>query len=145
MNKLKLWLEQTMMISFAILVGILFEGAFYALTGDSLESFSVNWIQLFSFLLTGALCSIPTLLFLVEKDYSKKQFIVVLICHALGLYAIVCLIGFLFKWYTELSGFIMITIIFFMVYIFVWVVSMWFHKRDEKQINKALDDIRDEE
>jgi cbb3-type cytochrome oxidase subunit 3 len=44
-----------------------------------------------------------------------------------------------------MDGFIFMTIIFFMVYVFVWLMTLWFHKRDENQINKALDDIRDEE
>ena len=33
----------------------------------------------------------------------------------------------------------------FLVFVFVWIVSLWFHKREESKINKALDDIRDEE
>ena len=146
MSKIKLWLEQTMMISFAILVGIILEGLAYCLLGGApLASFSLTWLQLLSVVLTGALCSIPTLIWLQDKEYTKKQFMVRLILHCLGLYVIVSLFGLVFKWYTQIDGFVMMTLIFFMVYVFVWLVTLWFHKRDDNQINKALDEIRDEE
>lgn len=146
MNKLKLWLEQTMTISFAIYVGIIIEGLVYAMKGDALTSFNLSWLQLVSVILTGAVCSLPTIFWLVsDTDIPKNKYIVRIIFHCIGLYAVVSLFGWIFKWYTQIDGFIMITIIYFLVYVFVWCVSLWFHKRDENQINKALDDIRDEE
>ena len=146
MNKLKLWLEQTMTISFAILVGIIIEGLVYtALWGDPLASFALSWLQLLSVVLTGALCSIPTLFWLNDSDVPKNKFIVRIILHCIGLYVIVSLFGWIFKWYVHIDGFIMMTVIFFLVYAFVWAVTLWFHKRDDNRINKALDDIRDEE
>ena len=145
MNRIKLWLEQTMMISFAILVGIILEGLVYSFSGDALSAFNLSWMQLLSIVLTGAVCSLPTIFWLTDLDLPKKQFIVRLILHCIGLYAIVALFGFIFKWYMRIDGFIMMTVIYFMVYVFVWIVSLWFHKRDENQINKALDEIRDEE
>ena len=55
MNRLKFWLEQTMTISFAILVGIILEGVVYLIfRGQNLEQFSLSWIQLLSIVLTGA-------------------------------------------------------------------------------------------
>ena len=146
MNKLKLWLEQTMMISFAILVGIILEGVVYCIfRGDDLASFNLTWMQLLSVVLTGAVCSVPTLIWLTDNDLPKSKFIVRLIIHCIGLYAIVSLFGWFFKWYVHIDGFIMMTVIYFMVFAFVWIVSLWFHKREESKINKALDDIRDEE
>lgn len=146
MNKLKLWLEQTMTISFAIYVGIIIEGLVYAMKGDALTSFNLSWLQLVSVIITGAVCSLPTIFWLVtDNDLPKNKYIVRIILHCIGLYAVVSLFGWIFKWYTQIDGFIMITIIFFLVYVFVWCVSLWFHKRDENQINKALEDIRDEE
>ena len=146
MNKLKLWLEQTMTISFAIYVGIIIEGLVYAMKGDALTSFNLSWLQLVSVILTGAVCSLPTIFWLVsDTDIPKNKYIVRIILHCIGLYAVVSLFGWVFKWYTQIDGFIMITLIYFLVYVFVWCVSLWFHKRDENQINKALDDIRDEE
>ena len=146
MNKLKLWLEQTMTISFAIYVGIIIEGLVYAMKGDALTSFNLSWLQLVSVIITGAVCSLPTIFWLVtDNDLPKNKYIVRIILHCIGLYVVVSLFGWIFKWYTQIDGFIMITIIFFLVYVFVWCVSLWFHKRDENQINKALEDIRDEE
>ena len=146
MNKLKLWFTQTMMISFAILTGIIIEGLVYSIFGrDDLASFSLSWLQLLSIVLTGALCSVPTVLFLTDTDIPRKKYIVRIALHCLGLYLIVSLFGWIFKWFTNLGGFIMVTAIFFLVYVFVWTVSIWLYKRDDKKINMALDDIRDEE
>ncbi len=146
MNKFKLWLEQTMMISFAILVGIIIEGLIYCIFGgDPLSEFKLSWIQLLSVVLTGAVCSVPTVIWLTDTDIPKNKFILRLILHCIGLYAIVIAFGRVFNWYNQLDGFIFMTIIYFLVYAFVWVVTLWFHKRDDNKINKALDDIRDEE
>jgi hypothetical protein len=135
-----------MMISFAILVGIIIEGLVYCLFGgDPLSEFKLSWIQLLSVVLTGAVCSVPTVIWLTDTDMPKNKFIIRLILHCIGLYAIVIAFGRVFNWYNRLDGFIFMTIIYFLVYIFVWVVSLWFHKRDDNKINKALDDIRDEE
>lgn len=146
MNKLKIWLEQTMMISFAILVGIICEGVFYSIfMGYELSSFNLSWLQLLSIVLTGAVCSFPTVIWLTDLDIPKKKFILRQILHCIGLYVIVVLFGWLFKWYSHLDGFVFVSVIYFLVYVFVWVVSLWFHKRDDKKINKALNDIRDED
>ena len=146
MNRLKFWLEQTMTISFAILVGIILEGVVYLIfKGQSLEQFSLSWIQLLSIVLTGAVCSVPTVIWLSDNDIPKNKFIIQLIIHCIGLYAIVAVFGRIFNWYSQANGFIMLTVIYFMVYVFVWLVSLWFHKREDNKINKALDDIRDEE
>lgn len=135
-----------MTISFAVLVGIVIEGLIYCLFGgDPLDEFKLSWIQLLSVVLTGAVCSVPTVIWLTDFDVPKNKFIVRLILHCIGLYAIVSVFGWFFNWYNKLDGFIFMTIIYFLVYIFVWVVSLWFHKRDDNKINKALDDIRDEE
>lgn len=145
MNKFKLWLEQTMMISFAIFVGIIIEGLVYSFMGDDLAAFNLTWIQLVSVILTGAVCSLPTIFWLADTDIPKNKYIVRIFLHCIGLYVVVCLFGWIFKWFVKFDGFIMLTVIYFLVYIFVWCVSLWFYKRDENQINKALDDIRDEE
>lgn len=135
-----------MTISFAVLVGIVIEGLIYCLFGgDPLSEFKLSWFQLLSVVLTGAVCSVPTVIWLTDFDVPKNKFIVRLILHCIGLYAIVSVFGWIFNWYNKLDGFIFMTIIYFLVYIFVWVVSLWFHKRDDNKINKALDDIRDEE
>ncbi|MBR6484898.1 MAG: DUF3021 family protein [Clostridiales bacterium] len=143
---MKLWFEQTMTISFAIFVGIIIEGLVYCVFfGEDLAMFSLSWMQLLSVILTGTLCSVLTVIFLIGPDIPKNKYIVRIVLHCLGLYLIVSLFGWFFKWFTDLTGFIMVTILFFLVYVFVWAVSLWLHKRDDYKINKALDDIRDEE
>ena len=146
MNKLKLWFEQTTITSFAIFVGIIIEGLVNrVIFGDDLFQFSLSWFQILSVILTGALCSILTILFLTDMNISRNKFIVRIVLHCLGLYLIVSLFGWFFKWFTKPSGFIMVSVIFVLVYVFVWTVSLWIHKRDDYKINKALNGIRDEE
>ena len=135
-----------MIISFAIFVGIIIEGLVNSVFfGDDLFQFSLSWFQILSVILTGALCSVLTILFLTDMNISRNKFIVRIVLHCLGLYLIVSLFGWFFKWFTNPTGFIMVSVIFVLVYVFVWTVSLWIHKRDDYKINKALNGIRDEE
>ena len=65
--------------------------------------------------------------------------------HCLALYAVIAGAGYLFGWYTDTESFLSVSVIFFLVYTFVWLSSLWLDKQDEKKINRALDAIRDEE
>ncbi len=146
MNKLKLWFLQTMMISFAVLCGIVLEGVvFLIIDKDPLSSFSLNWFQLLSIPLTGAVCSLVTVLLLCRENLSKKAYMISVIIHCICLYGVVILFGKLFSWYTKMDGFILVTIIYFLVYAFVWIATRFLQKQDDNRINKALDSIRDEE
>ena len=134
------------MISFAILVGIVLEGVVYLIIyHDPLSSLSLNWYQLLSIVLTGALCSVATVLLLCRENISKKAYLVRVIIHCISLYLVVILFGKLFSWYTELSGFILVTILYFLIYVFVWAATRFLQTQDDNKINKALSDIRDEE
>ena len=134
------------MISFAILVGIVLEGVvFLIIDGDPLSEMSLNWFQLLSIVLTGAVCSVVTVLLLCKENISKKAYLIRVIIHCILLYGVVILFGKFFAWYTKLDGFILVTIIYFLVYVFVWVATRFFQKQDDNKINKALGDIRDEE
>ena len=146
MNKLKLWFLQTMMISFAILCGIVLEGVvFLIIDHDPLSSMHLNWYQLLSIPLTGAVCSVVTVLILCRENLSKKAYMISVIIHCICLYGVVVLFGKLFAWYTKIDGFILVTIIYFLVYAFVWIGTRFFQKQDDNKINRALEDIRDEE
>ncbi len=146
MDKLRLWFLQTMMISFAILCGIVLEGlVFLIIHQDPLSSVVLNGYQLLSIVLTGAICSVVTVLLLCKENISKKAYRIRVIIHCICLYLVVILFGKLFTWYTKLDGFIMVTILFFLVYAFVWVATRFFQKQNDNKINKALGDIRDEE
>ena len=60
-------------------------------------------------------------------------------------FAAVSLLGWLFKWYTNIIGYLFVILIFVCVYVFVWVMTKWFYVKEDKEINNALDSIRDEE
>lgn len=146
MDKLRLWFLQTMMISFAILCGIVLEGlVFLVIHQDPLSSVVLNGYQLLSIVLTGALCSVVTVLLLCKENISKKAYRIRVIIHCICLYLVVILFGKLFAWFTKLDGFVMVTILFFLIYAFVWVATRFFQKQNDNKINKALGDIRDEE
>ena len=53
--------------------------------------------------------------------------------------------GWLFGWYDDVESLISISIVFLIIYVFVWLSSHWLDKQDEKKINQALDEIRDSE
>mgnify|MGYP002525831842 CR=1 FL=1 len=135
-----------MMISFAVLCGIVLEGVvFLIIDKEPLSSFSLNWFQLLSIPLTGAVCSLVTVLLLCRENLSKKAYMISVIIHCICLYGVVILFGKLFSWYTKMDGFILMTIIYFLVYAFVWIATLFLQKQDDNRINKALDSIRDEE
>ena len=135
-----------MMISFAILVGIVLEGVVYLIIDhDPLSSMKLDWYQLLSIVLTGALCSLVTVLLICKENISKKAYLVRVIIHCISLYLVVILFGKLFSWYTKLDGFILVTIMYFIIYVFVWVATRFLQTQDDNKINKALSDIRDEE
>ena len=135
-----------MMISFAILCGIVLEGVvFLIIYHDPLSSMVLDWYQLLSIPLTGAVCSVVTVLLLCRENISKRAYTISVIIHCICLYAVVILFGKLFAWYTKIDGFILVTIIYLLVYAFVWIATRFFQKQDDNRINKALDNIRDEE
>ena len=53
--------------------------------------------------------------------------------------------GWLFGWYSNLTEFIVIAVMYVVIYAFVWISSLWMAKTDEKKINEAIKDIQDEE
>ena len=137
MAKLKSWFEQCVIVSFAILAGVVLEVVRIGTT-------ALHY-QLLSIVMTGIVCGIPTIRLLDEDTLKRIPFIVKVILHCILTYLVVAGIGKVFSWYTKLSGFIMMTIIFVLVYVFVWVSNIWLRKQEEKKINQALEDLRDEE
>lgn len=138
-EKLRIIFVQTVMISFGILAGISIQGLLTA--GD----FSFTWYHPASIIITGFLCSFPTLLLYSEKQVSRKMYIVRIVLHCFFLFALVMGLGWLFKWYTKPSGALIVAIEYVFVYSFVWITNAWLGAKDQKKINSVLDDIRDEE
>ena len=139
MNKLKLLFMQASFISTGIFLGVGIAQLIYHLMDDD---YIVNWYFISSVLLTGILCSFPVLIFSSENTKHFKMRIAI---HFCSLFAVVSLLGWLFKWYTNILGYAIVMLIFVGVYVFVWTTTLWIYKKDDKEINSALDSIRDEE
>lgn len=144
MNKAKMIFNQTLMISTGILFGVGVQTAIqYLASGKS--SFQWQWYIPLSIILAGFLCALATLFLTYEEVSGKSVGYIKTIMHFIAVLAIVSLCGYLFGWYTSLDEFIPIVFMYVVIYAFVWISSTWIMKSDEKKINKAIDEIRDEE
>ncbi len=141
-NILKKIFMQSLMISTGILAVVTVEGIFYHLIGDDV---SFSWNLPLSILLTGILCAVPTVLLLKEEVVSTRSFVLRIVIHTISLYFLVILMGYLFGWYSKWDGFLFVTGGYFFVYAFVWIANILMNKQEQKEINRALDHIRDEE
>ena len=139
MRSLKLLFMQASFISTGIFLGVGIAQIIYHLIGDEYIS---EWYFIPSVLLTGILCSLPVLLIAGENQSHYKLRIA---AHFSILFIAVSLLGLLFKWYSNFMGYAIVMLIFICVYVFVWIVTAWIYKAEDKQINTALDSIRDEE
>ena len=129
MNILKKLFVQSMVISTSILFLNGISAVIQHFRGTDLV---LQWYHPLTIVLAGILCAVPTILLRVAL-------------HCLALYAVIAGAGYLFGWYTDTESFLSVSVIFFLVYAFVWLSSLWLDKQDEKKINRALDAIRDEE
>ena len=109
------------------------------------QDITLQWYHPITIVLTGAFCALPTVLLQDADQWDRKTFRIRVSLHCLSLYAIVAGAGWLFKWYVDTESLLSVSVIFFIVYAFVWLSSHWLDKQDEKKINHALDTIRDEE
>jgi len=139
MSKLKMLFLQTSFISLGIFLAVGITQAIMHLTG---KTYATDWYFLLSVILSGALCSLPSFVLYTEKI---KPFFVKIIIHFILIFAAVSLLGWLFKWYTGLVGYTFVILIFVCVYVFVWAMTKWFYVKEDREINSALDSIRDEE
>ena len=139
MSKLKMLFTQASFISVGIFLGVGIAQVIYHLIGDV---YAPEWYFTLSVLFTGLLCSLPSLLLC---DANAQNFKLRLAIHFCVLFIAVSLLGFLFKWYSNLFGYVVVMGIFICVYAFTWLAMLWIYKRDDKAINNALDSIRDKE
>ena len=139
MSRLKMLFTQASFISMGIFLGVGIAQLIYHLMDDA---YAPEWYFLLSVLFTSFLCAVPSLLLCGE---NVKYFKIRLAVHFFILFAAVSLLGLLFKWYSNLFGYIVVMGIFVCVYAFTWFAMLWIYKRDDKQINNALDSIRDKE
>ena len=142
MNTAKKLFVQSMAISTAILFLNGINAVIQHFAGNDI---TLQWYHPVTIVLTGVFCALPTVLLRDMDQWDRKTFRIRVCIHCLSLYAIVAGAGRLFRWYTDTESFISVSIIFFIVYAFVWLSSHWLDKQDEKKINHALDSIRDDD
>jgi len=141
-NILKKLFVQSMAISTSILFLNGINAVIQHLRGTDLV---LQWYHPLTIVLVGILCAVPTILLRDSDTWDRKTFLLRVSLHCLALYAVIAGAGYLFGWYIDAESFLSVSVIFFLVYAFVWVSSLWLDKQDEKKINRALDAIRDEE
>lgn len=106
---------------------------------------TLQWYHPVTIVLTGILCALPTILLRDSDRWDRKTFWFRVSLHCLLLYAVILGAGWVFGWYDDVKSLISISVIFFIIYAFVWLSSHWLDKQDEKKINHVLDTIRDPE
>ena len=139
MSKLKMLFLQTSFISLGIFLAVGIAQTVLHFFGNT---YAGDWYFLLSVIFAGVLCSLPSLILYNEKI---KPFFIKILIHFSLVFAAVSLLGWLFKWYTGFIDYAFVILIFVFVYVFVWVMTKWFYVKEDKEINTALDSIRDEE
>ena len=139
MRNLKILFTQASFISFGIFIIC---GIVQLIYHFSNKHYVFDWYFIPSVLLTSLLCSLPCLLLTSENIRSFK---VKLALHFVILFGTVSFLGYLFRWYINLKGYLLVMGTFIFVYVFVWCAMLWVYKKDDKAINSALDSIRDKE
>ena len=144
MTRLKIVFNQTLMVSTAVLFGVGVQ-TFIQFVFVGKADFTWPWYTPLSIVLTGFLCALPTTLLLNRDDDSKKKLLLLNLIHFLLVGALVSLCGYLFGWYEDFSDYLPIMIMYILIYFFVWFSTLWLMKADEKKINAAIEQFRDEE
>ena len=139
MSKLKMLFLQTSFISLGIFLAVGIAQTVLHFFGNT---YATDWYFLLSVIFAGVLCSLPSLILYNEEI---KPFFIKILIHFILVFAAVSLLGWLFKWYTGFIDYAFVILIFVFVYVFVWVMAKWFYIKEDKEINSALDSIRDEE
>ena len=129
MKKWKIIFSQTLMISTGILFGVGVQGLINHLNTGA-EMLRWQWY-------------IPLSIILEGKSVSRSRLRIVL--HFLFLFLVVAGCGYLFGWYETAGELAVIGGMYVLIYGFVWLGSLWMNKADEKKINEAINEIRDEE
>ena len=144
MSKAKLIYNQTLMISTGILLGMgIRTVVLYFTNGQEM----IQW-ELFipiSIIITGFLCSLPSLILYWADENTKVSIHLAEVLHCISVLLVVSLCGYLFKWYTDLREYLFILLLYVLIYGAVWVYTIWMFRADEKKINQAIGEIRDEE
>ena len=139
MRNLKILFTQASFISFGIFIICGIVQLIHHYSGDP---YIFDWYFIPSVILTSLICSLPSMLFAGE---NIRFFKLKLILHFVILFGAVSFLGFVFRWYSNIIGYLIVMSMFIFVYVFVWCAMLWIYKKDDKAINSALDSIRDKE
>ena len=145
MKKLKIVMEQTMLVSFLVLCAV----SIYGLLVMKKNEWSFDWYTPGSILVSSFLCSLVTVLLIYNDKYDKElsslMHNLVTLLHFVLMYIIIIAFGHLCNWYTTMHGFALISVIFVAVYAAAWVSTGIMFRHDEKLISDALESVRDKE
>ena len=144
MRKWKIIFTQTLMISTGILFGVGAQ-ALISHLAFGVGKLSWPWYIPLSIILTGFLCALGTLLLLEEEGRDLNCSKLRILLHFIFLFLVVAGCGYLFGWYETPAELAVIGAMYVLIYVFVWFGSLWVNKADEKKINEAISEIRDEE
>ena len=145
MKKLKIVMEQTMLVSFLVLCAVSLIGLLVMRKNE----WSFDWYTPGSILVASFLCSLVTVLLIYNDKYDKElsslMHNLVTLLHFVLMYIIIIVFGHLCNWYKTKNGFVQITVIFVVVYAAAWVGTGIMFRHDEKLISDALESVRDKE
>ena len=144
MSKAKLIYNQTLMISTGILLGMGMRTVVLFFTNGE-ELIHWQWFTPISIIITGLLCALPSLILYWADENTKVSIKLAEVLHCISVFLVVTLCGYMFKWYTNLREYLFIMLLYVLIYGAVWVYTIWMFRADEKKINQAIDEIRDEE
>ncbi|WP_035777081.1 hypothetical protein [Butyrivibrio sp. AE3004] len=145
MKKIKILIEQTLMVSFMTQCYV----SLYGLLVMKKYGYQFDWYIPGSIVIASFLCSLITVFLLYGKSDRKNYSILIhyirVIAHFILLYVIIMGIGYLCYWYRGIWGFILTSVIYVIIYAGTWVGTILIFRHEEKLISKALDNIRDDD
>ena len=140
MRIVKMIAIQFLLITVGMLLGI---GLMSVFTRDYDD---LPWFFPFEILAVALSTALASLVYLSKNELSKKGMIVRQIIHLILLLVIVYSFGYLFKWWSEWSGILIVGAIFFGIYAIVFIATYRMERKDSNKINEALKKLpKDEE
>lgn len=140
MRIVKMIAMQFLLITVGMLLGI---GLMNVLLRDYND---LPWFFPFEILAVALSTALASLVCLSKNELSKKGMMIRQIIHFILLLVIVYSYGYLFKWWSELSGILIVGAIFLGIYAIVFIVTYRMERKDSFKINEALKKLpKDEE
>lgn len=140
MRIVKMIAMQFLLITVGMLLGIGLMNVFLRDYND------LPWFFPFEILAVALSTALASLVYSSKNELSKKGMMIRQIIHFILLLVIVYSYGYLFKWWSELSGILIVGAIFLGIYAIVFIVTYRMERKDSFKINEALKKLpKDEE